>query len=461
MKKTNYFILAAAAALFAACSSDDGLAPEKQQIAQTGEVPVAFDSYVDRNTTRAGATGPTNTAGLQSSGFGIFAYYTNSDIYDPIFTPNFMYNTKVEYKSSAWTYSPVKYWPNEFLSANAEENDKVSFFAYAPYVACTTTGRLTADDAEKMDYGIVGFSRNNAAGDPLVKYIASFDISKRVDLLWGVCDQTTWAIKPATPATNQTMKAGFPWLDVQHPAKLNQKMTFTFKHALASLNMDVDLLADEATTASAAKTGTKVYIRSVTFTGLATKGALNLNNAEANVPLWLSFDGTTDVESGQEITIYDGRKDGKEGLFAASNEKAFINTALTQTTVWGASGQQLGVTETATNLFLNATAKTNPIYVIPTGDKLSVTIVYDVMTEDPSLPGYLNDGKTHGSVVTNTITKEIKTDSSESITLEGSKQYTVHLHIGLQSVQVDATISGWGAGADGSADLPANDAAGS
>jgi len=457
MKQKKIFILAAAALAFAACSSDESpTAPEQAQAeAQAGEMPIAFDAYVNRATTRAGVTNDVDQTKLESNGFGIFAYYTNSDTYDPIFTPNFMYNQKVS-KPSTWTYTPVKYWPNEFTTANAEENDKVSFFAYAPYVTCNaSTGKIDAD----KDWGIVGFTRNTAAGDPLVKYVASFDLSKQVDLLWGVVGATEassgWAIKQGSP---QSLEAGKPWLDIQHPANLDQAMKFTFNHALSRVIVDVDLYAD-AVTANAAATGTKVYIRSVTFTGFATKGALNLNNVDAYAPLWLSNDGQTDIESGVETTIYDGRKDGKEGLFAASNEKAFINPLLTQTTVWDDGDAQPGVTQVARNLFsttAGSIAPTDPIYVIPNGDPLKVTIVYDVMTEDSSLPGYLNDGKTHGSVVTNTITKNIQTTAPANITLQAKTSYEIHLHIGLNAVDVDAAVEPWGDATEGSADLPIN-----
>lgn len=453
MKQKKYLILAATAALFAACTSDESpTAPEEQ----TGAMPVAFDTYVNRPTTRAGAGGETNnTDALKPKGFGIFAYYTNSDLYDPIFQPNFMYNQKVIHDGSNWTYAPVKYWPNEYASANAEENDKVSFFAYAPYVACSPVGKV----ADNKDYGIVGFSRNTAAGDPFVNYVASFDLAKQVDLLWGVVGtgETTWVKKDG----NQTLTAGRPWLDIEHPAALNQKMTFTFNHALSKLLVDVDLCADAADAANAAAK-TKVFIRSVTFTGFATKGALSLNNSEENKPLWLSTDGLTDIESGQEITIYDGRKDGKEGLFAATNEKAFINPKLTQTALWDEETQP-GVTATAVNLFntsVGSIETTDPIFVIPTGDEMKVTIVYDVMTEDASLPGYLNDGKNHGSVVPNKITKTITTTSGSTttpITLVGAKTYKIHLHIGLQSVVVDAVVvDNWTDGGVGDADLPEN-----
>jgi len=123
MKK--YLVFAAAASLFAACSNDDGAVAGPQQEAQqtAGEVAVAFDSYVNRATTRAGMTGGLTidnlkektygTSDKKAIGFGVFAYYTDDDLYSPIYLPNFMYNTKVSKSTTDWTYNPVRYWrPN-------------------------------------------------------------------------------------------------------------------------------------------------------------------------------------------------------------------------------------------------------------------------------------------------------------------------------------------------------------
>lgn len=450
--KKSYLVLAAVAALFAACSSDNNDAAERQNLAQNEPMAIGFDTYVNRGTTRAGSTGDINDLdALKSRNFGVFAYYTNSDTYDPIYAPNFMYNQRVIHDGSKWGYTPIKYWPNEYINANAEENDKISFFAYAPWVDCTPlTGKISGD----KDFGIVGFTRNTAASDPMVKYNVSFDLAKQVDLLWGVCKtDNSWQAKSGNHGV-----AGMPWLNVEHPVAIGQPLTFDFNHALSRLIVTVDLYANAAT-ATAAAAGTKVFIRSITFSGFSTTGTLNLNNAVANIPLWLSNDGLNDIESGIETTIKDGRKDGKEGLFAATNEKGLINPALTQTTVWGDTGEKPGVTATATNLFNTSAGSiqaTDPIYVIPNGDKFNVTIVYDVMTADPRLPGYLNDGTTHGSVVTNTISKIVKIGSDDLI-LEPLKKYTVNLHIALDEVVVDATANDWTATSAGSAGLPDND----
>lgn len=486
--KTKYFFLAAAAALFAACSSDDGIAEQQQQAKQQAEqVPVAFDAYTNRGTTRAGLTGELtdDAASLRTSGFGVFAYYTNADIYDPSsFMPNFMYNQRVTY-SSGWTYAPLKYWPNEFgANARSEDVDKISFFAYAPYVTVnTSSGKVQnpdpatyPDDDGEGTMGIVGMTRNNVTGDPMVKYISTFYTDEQVDLVWGTIPSSQkWTKKNDATAEEVALTEGEPWVNVEHPYQTSvnakSKVKFQFLHSLASLNIQVDTKVNSTETSSVKDDigKTKVYIRSVTFEGFDTKGALNLNNTTPKVPLWYNFNCNDELNNGSEITIKDGRKDGKEGINAATSEYAAINPEFVQNGVFGTTGEPAGVTGTTANLFCKfdkteADDITDPIFVIPNDDPLKVTIEYDVLTKDDNLVGKLNDGQTKGSVVKNVITRYITTtgagdpaDKDAAMVLKNGKKYTINLHLGLNSVEFDAAVTNWDpTDASGGADLPHN-----
>ena len=431
--------------------------PDKPGAAVRGSTPVGFSAYTQRGVTRAGYAGVLAQSQLEESeanggGFGVFAYYTDLKRYDQTYIPNFMYNVGVFKSGSAWAYSPVMYWPNESgSSAQSDDEDKVSFFAYAPFVRHSSAASGSVSDAT---YGITGFSRNSTVGDPIVKYIASFDPAKSVDLCWGVCAGTTWAKYQGT--TNQTMTAGLPWLDVEHPQGIDQKMTFTFKHALSQLNVQVDadpdIAAHDDDNSAAIADGTKVYVRSISFTGIATHGALNLNNTMADKPLWLDYSGTTDLPYGQSVTVHDGRRDGREGASGAEATNELpqgLNPQIVQN-----SATTTGVTHELQNLFDGA-AKTTPVYVIPTGEKMTVTIVYDVETVNPALSGYISDGVNHGVSVENKITKDITWSSGTG--LEAGKNYKLLLHLGLNSVKFDATVADWDDSAiNGSGWLPHN-----
>ena len=467
MVRFKYLLPALLAAMLVGCAgSDDGpTGPVTSGTSGTtadGRAPVGFAAYLSRSVTRAGvggiltSDGTGSTVSLQEQGFGVFAYYTDLKKYDQTYVPNFMYNTHVTYSgvTNTWGYTPVMYWPNEYGSnAQSDDEDKVTFFAYAPYAAheSAAAGSVTGD----ATVGITGFSRNTTVGDPIVKYIASFDPAESVDLCWGVVGttETSWN---RIQGTAQTMTAGKPWVDVEHPQGVtDQKLKFTFKHALSQLNVQID--ADVDATAhsdggTALDASTRIYVRSISFTGIALQGALNLNNQKADEALWLDYSGTTDLPYGQSVTIHDGRRDGREGAenAAADNETpSGLNSAIVQNNAFTG-----GVTTTLQNAFGDGSSLTTPVCVIPTGEAMTVTIVYDVETLNPNLPGYISDGLRHGVSIENKITKTVGFDGG----LKCGKKYTLKLHLGMNSVKFDASVDAWQEGTEASGWLPANGA---
>ena len=456
------------AAVLASCSSDDlSLTSSKQSVIdENGNPAYLFGGNSQRSLTRAGYAGVMNTDQLKASvadggGFGVFGYYTDLNEYDQISSPNFMYNQKVEYSGGSWTYEPVKYWPNEYGSkAQSDDVDKVTFFAYAPYTANTpATGKVAEDQV-----GITGFTRNSTAGDPYVKYVGSLDPTQCVDLCWGVADPSADVEWKTIQGVSQTMAKGMPWINVQRPEKsLGQKMKFFFKHALSQLNVqiDADVNTNQHGEGAEVDSKTKVYVRSITFNGFAMKGALNLNNEEAGVPNWKGYNCSNEPLLADEYTIYDGMKDGKEGTgYTASNEKVTgLNPTIIQTKKWSEQAATDGVQKAAKNLFNNTDA-TAPIYVIPTGDEMSITIVYDIETEDANLAKTVSDNETNGVSIENKITKTITvTGGTEALKLEAGKKYTIQLHLGLSQVEFDAEVEDWDdTAAAGEAWLPGNGA---
>ena len=449
--KTKYFFLAAAAALFAACSSDDGIAEQQQAKQQAEQVPVNFGAYVNRGTTRAGQAGELTNDQLKwgthlDDGFGVFCYYTDNQYYSETSKPNFMYNQQVKFVNGDFLYEPVKYWPNEYGDkAQSEGIDRLSFFAYAPWVPVTAKTGIVTGDAKS---GIVALTNNTKSGDPYVKYFVDMDPAKQVDLCWGVAAAAYTDVVEGD--ADFTVGAGDLFLDLTKP-KTDSKIKFNFLHALASLNVTIDTDVDVKSHAtSALASGTKIYVRSVSFDGFATKGMLNLNSKTAD---WYDLTGINKIV-GNTFTVFDGRRDGKEGQTGAeaANE---IPSGLNENIIQKNTATN-GVTNTAVNLF-NSTTANAPVYVIPTGTALTVTIVYDVETSDDNVAGFLSDGKTHGSTVENKITKTITLSSSGNMTLAAGKKYTVNLHLGMTSVKFDAEVTGWGDAIEGGADLPIND----
>ena len=447
MMKKFAFALAAIAAVTVSCNTKlESDTPKDEPVA------VDFSAYLNRGvTTKAGVTGELTTTGLQGAdvGFGVFAYYTADEPYSGASGPSFMYNEKISWDGSKWVYSPIKYWPNEFgAAASSDEVDRITFFAYAPYVAVTpSNGMVTGDNTS----GIVALSRNSVGGDPIVKYIVSLDPTKCVDLCWGVSKN---GLTASVDGNNNHVAQGAPYIDVVK-LKLGDKIDYDFLHALSAINVTIDAAVDATTVGTDVDANTKIFIRSVSFEGLATKGALNLNSTAANGPLWTDYSGSG-TPLAEVLTVYDGRRDGKEGVegAVASNETPTgLNPKLVQSKPYTSSVTP-GVTKTAVNLF-NATSSTASVFVIPSSEPLKVTLVYDVETKDYKLSTLLSDGVTHGSTVENVISKNIQIGGSD-FSLEAGKKYTIALHIGLTSVKFDASVSTWADGQSASADLPQN-----
>ncbi|MBQ9410413.1 MAG: fimbrillin family protein [Bacteroidales bacterium] len=460
MKKLTLILASAGALVLAACSKTADNPIEEPEAKQAGEV-VSFGAYLNRNVTKGGMVGElttsTGTANLQTEGFGVFGYYTDGELYSDSAKPNFMYNQQVTNTSgSAWTYSPAKYWPNEFgVDAVSDDVDRLSFFAYAPWVDVdAATGNLKAvyddsDPALASATGIIGLSRATAAGDPLVKYVASMNPAYGVDLCWGVAREAF--TEAVTTNVSNAVSIGSPFIDVAKP-KTAAQVKYDFKHALSQLNVQIDTDVDVVSHNAGELDGfTRIYVRSITFEGFSLKGALNLNANSTDGPAWMDITGS-DRLSAAPVTIFDGRRDGKEGVSSAvdANEKPLgLNPKLIQSVPYSESYTP-GVQHTAVNLFASDEA-TAPVYVIPNGEVIKLTIVYDVETRDSKLYTLLSDGATPGSTVENTITKTIP-----GFRMEAGNRYNIALHVGMTSVKFSASVAPWSDGATENVNVPVN-----
>ena len=145
----------------------------------------------------------------------------------------------------------------------------------------------------------------------------------------------------------------------------------------------------------------------------------------------------------------DGRRDGREGATGAeaTNE---LPQGLNPVIVQDAGSSTDGVTAVPVDLFAGST-----VFMIPTGEAMTVTIVYDVETPNDDLTTYISDGTTHGSSIENRISKTITWSSGTG--LQSGKKYNLALHLGMNSVKFDAAVDDWDDNAiNGNAWLPSN-----
>ena len=155
MMKKNVILPALAVLALVSCAKVENTVPDPQL--QGPKVSLDFGVYVPQ--TKAGEAGAMDNAKLRATGFGVMAYVQSGDYDKTSSLPSFMYNQKVTFSNPNWTYSPVKYWPNQLDNngndGNRQAAQKVSFFAYAPYVE-------TAGGTD----GIIAMYDGVAPGDP-------------------------------------------------------------------------------------------------------------------------------------------------------------------------------------------------------------------------------------------------------------------------------------------------------
>ncbi len=349
MKKL-LFMFATAALVLSACSSEDDIVQNGGSLPQLGASGVVgFDVYTSAATKAGEPTGVMTTDKLKTpnKGFGVFAMFEENNAPYSAAVPDFMYNEQVHW-NGGWTYSPLKYWPNETTEdsqvspAQSTTCDGLSFFAYAPYVSETAT--LTTKDETTMSLdggssyisayhatetsGISAISSEVYNGDPVVEYKVSSNPDANVDLLWGVAPagMSYKAVNGITYGADP----GMPLLNLVKPDK-DQRIKFLFEHALSRIGLTVVSAIDQI---AAGDDGgkyntaqTRVLIESVKIFGdnIGVKGVLNLNNTTPHVANWIeaSVDRHSYAVGSPLFTI-----DGSNGYLAPDLRYEDLNTAI-------------------------------------------------------------------------------------------------------------------------------------
>ncbi len=371
---------------------------------------------------------------------------------------NFMYNQRIEGTDAAtptWTYSPIKYWPNEIQEGDVDQQvsdpaqgsnsygGKLSFFAYAPYVETVGTEGVTA------------FTSTNASkGDPVIAYKVPNTANSVVDLLWGTMGTTGSAIisggnagvtgiTDASGGTYQeALLTGYKTNADLTKQEIDGKVDFAFKHALAKfggyegLKIIADVDEEKGTANLAANT--KITVKSITIKTRARNSADTKYYADQAGTLNLAT-GVWNITSSEQDAV------AELATYEITNE--MLNSDIKDKDGDTYANQPVGVSGSAEkDVYADADTETNPVVFIPgTRPQLVVTVDYVVRTEDAKLNGGC-------SVVPQKITRTITFGS----TVELNKYYKLVIRLGMTSVKFNASVSSWDDGTGGGAATEVN-----
>ena len=478
-------LLLLAGLMLTACSSSDVTesSPTEPAVSNTPEA-VAFNSYLQRSASSTRATYPTSApvgqlddAELQASSFAVFAQYTGDTEWGDYTktTPfNFMWHQKVDYDTDHWTYSPVKYWPNDNQPADgngatgSQSRSYLNFFGYAPYVDTAVGGFNVKDtdsnsDGIKDHDGIVKVTGNGTSiDDSSVYYRTSlsspFSATESVDLLWA-----------ARRDLFKTDDAGYGYVD--------GKVNLVFKHALSLFTITVQGLFDHANNDDKTTTYpddrdmyTHILIDQVDFDNspLFKEGTMYIapQPATADVPHWevtdtrqkITIDGL-DINPTLRNSYLDGTvkkywDDDDDGEATTSNLKSFLQLsdqdddgdedaddalALFNQLPKGVSHEEVALSDQDEHYYMVLPNKEWCDAPANSSDKMKVHIVYYVITYDPRLELVKTGYPKYFSIVKNDITATF-----DSFVLEPNKKYKLRLQPGVTSAKFEVTmVDGW------------------
>jgi hypothetical protein len=175
---------------------------------------------------------------------GVFGYYTGAERWDWLsvnaqqtLLPDYFCNKQMVKSGGIWSYDPPqKYWPND-------PDSKISFFAYAPYIAADangnilTPGMLTPYPLTKADFGI-----------PSVTYVVPLRQEDQIDLLWSAMWDMT-------------------------KANSNGTVLFAMNHALTQISFSAALDTSEI----GKKKDYRAKVIDISITGVHGNGILDLS----------------------------------------------------------------------------------------------------------------------------------------------------------------------------------------
>lgn len=268
--------------LLVACSSE-----QEEGGGAAQQHPVDMVVYTSQPATRADSSFLAEPTVPVGKSIGVYAYYHDNstwavdDAAEPKRTvPNFMRNQQAVNPGAdqPYTYSPLKYWPNE-------EEDKLSFIAYYPY--CNGT----ADDGSEHDIETTGITPlmhdlgaliEYGSGLPPFRFAVKDNVKEQVDFL----------VSDLIP-------------DQHHPnnTRITDRVRFYFWHALSKVEFRV--VIDES------------IRRHVSYFTLNSIGITNIYNEAHLTPAYDSGTGNTSL-------IWSDHRDSHKTDYACKTTEAYL-----------------------------------------------------------------------------------------------------------------------------------------
>lgn len=380
--------------LLTACVQSEDIAPQETET----PVPVVFDTYIAAGSTRTADITHMDNAALKETGFGVFAKINDAA------TLNFMFNQEVTYNNSAWTYTPLKYWPGKQASYDPLTLNKLSFYAYAPYDGNLETSAISYTATDYPTWG--------------------------TDLLWAML-------------TNQAIPAS------------DTKTTLAFYHACVRLGLQVVANYDEEDNEGKTKIlieNVKIQDNSenaVSIDALRKRGTLNLTSGTAPYqPYWTNLGDAFALPS----VIDDTHHLNTELKYAplqpigipnsGVDENGFCARGTRSVKTISAQFEALpeGVTTTAKPLQEPVDGEAYYYTLVPDPSKyntvdaenpiqIPIEITYHIITLDSSLPKGFSD------------TAATRSANATITNFQAGHIYTLLLRIGLKHIDATCTVS--------------------
>ena len=414
MKITRLYISFILCALCVISCTEKNDIADNSYLNNISDTAIGISAETDSMKTRSVTSTPfsiENSTDLQTNGFKVYAYYhgTNNFVNANQSLYTIMDSVNVKYQNGGWVYDgDTRYWP---LGKNM-----LSFLATSYNPSLNRTRLL--------------LNKNSSTGNPEITYIASTDLDKQEDILWG------------------TRSNGMPYINETRPS--DGLVHWHFKHALAKIvpTISSTLYTQPYTTItpySDVSQGidyiqTKYLIKSVTISNANKQATLSLQNSVASTPEWSNKNGSLGYLLDSEL----------------NDDIKYAQTAgQTQNQINMNNWNKNGVYTTTMPLLPEGKYLTIIPKLAAENGNLKISITYEVLTQITEQKrarninwewfGYYwyGDWYNTGSPTTTYTNKETTIASDINTDLIGGRKYQLNINIQANYIELTAIPQPW------------------